>query len=84
MENNTGIINLKLLINPRPQKEGLLQPPKIFLRRRFLPNNCWKRFYIIVFYIYYASFDVYEVKFGGCRLGMGVVKDYGRGVGEIP
>ena len=45
----------------------LQPPPKVFFffKQRFSPINCAKRFYVIVFYIYYASFDVYEVKFGG-------------------
>ena len=56
---------------------GIVATPKIFLKQRFLPNRLRQTPQCSCFYICYASFDVYEVTFRG------VVKDYGRGVGEI-
>ena len=37
----------------------------VFFNSVFCPINCAKRFSVIVFYIFYASFDAYEVKFWG-------------------
>ena len=60
-------------------KVGLLQPPKIFLIQHLLPYKLPQTLLCNCFYIYYASFDVYEVKFGDVVWVWGAVKDYGRG-----
>ena len=54
------ICKVKAKFKSRPPKGGGLQPT--IFKQRFLSN---KRFYVIVFTSFiYASFGVYEVKFG--------------------
>ena len=61
-----------------------LQPPKIVWKQLLLPNKLDKTFLCNHFYILYASFDVYEVKFG-VSFGYGeVIKEMVEGVGKIP
>ena len=65
----------------------LVLPLKFFFLTAFLPNKLNQMLLCNHSYILYTSFDVYKVKFGGgggCHLGMGVFKENGRGVGEIP
>ena len=45
----------------------------------FFPNKQRQTLLCNRFYIYYVSFDVYEVKFGGVVWVWRVVKDYGIG-----
>ena len=60
MSVESAILSLTLVL-----RRGLLQPPKIFLEQRFVPNKLRQRVLFNCLYTFYTSFDVSEVKYGG-------------------
>ena len=68
--------------NLRPLK-GVVVTPLSFFTTTFLPNKLHQTLLCNHFYILYASFHVYEVKFGGVVWVCWVIKENEGGGGEI-
>ena len=64
-------------LKPRPPKGMGCCNPYDFFKQLILPNKRRQTLQCKYFYILYASFDVYQVKIKGCRLGMGSWKRMG-------
>ena len=54
-----------LALKPSSSEGGCCNPPKIFLKQGFLSNKLRQTLRCNCFDIFYVSFDVYEMKFGG-------------------